>query len=234
MHQIPLKVALRDDATFASFLGTDQNAVTLASLQEQASGYQLICLHGPQGCGKSHLLQAACHERHAANGEAVYLPLEELEGYAPAEVLASLEHSPLVALDNLDAVAGHTDWEEALFNFLNRKMLLGEAVLVSLAVPPAQAGFALPDLVSRLGQGLTFALQAPSDEHKGRILAWRAGLRGMALEESVASYILTHYSRDIGELMDLLERIDQYSLRYKRRVTLPLVREVIQGAEGER
>ena len=66
--QLPLELRLRDDATLANFLPLPDTAPLLAALREQPSpaGEKLIYLYGPAGSGKSHLLQACCHEQGSA------------------------------------------------------------------------------------------------------------------------------------------------------------------------
>ena len=83
--QLPLNIQLRDEATFDSFLCDGSSAALLHKLKEQLhpEGEPCIFIHGPEGSGKSHLLQAACH---FAESSAVYLPLAELVAQEPAEM----------------------------------------------------------------------------------------------------------------------------------------------------
>ncbi|MGA9421034.1 MAG: DnaA regulatory inactivator Hda, partial [Rhodanobacteraceae bacterium] len=48
-------------------------------------------------------------------------------------------------------------------------------------------------------------------------------------DEAVLDWLFTHRSRDLGELTTLLERIDRAALAAKRRVTVPFLRELLQG-----
>jgi DnaA family protein len=224
MQQLPLSISLRDDATFDNFLILRGNGLTLQALQQidVDGAYSLAYLCGPGASGRSHLLQAVCHQ----HSQSVYLPLTELAAYRPSEVFATLERQALVCLDDVDAVAGIAPWEEALFHFINRKMLCGGALLVA-AGQTAPGVFALPDLVSRLQQGLVLRLAAADDDDKTRVFIWRAGLRGMHLSEDVGAFVLRHYSRDLSQLMALLDQLDAQSLKQKRRITIPFVRQVI-------
>lgn len=231
MQQLPLSIALRDDTTFANFLELPGNSLALQALQhiDSAGAYSLTYLAGAPATGRSHLLQAVCHEQP----QSVYLPLAELVQYAAADVFADLEHQRLVCLDDIDAVAGQGAWEEALFHFLNRKMQAGGAVLVSAGQQPGGI-FSLPDLVSRLQQGLPLRLALSEDIDKAQIFAWRGRLRGMQIASEVSTFVLRHYSRDLRQLMALLDRLDALSLEQKRRVTIPFVREVIAASPAGR
>lgn len=59
----------------------------------------------------------------------------------------------------------------------------------------------------------------------------RARARGIELDDSVLDWLFARYARDLGALLDLLDRLDQASLAAQRRVTIPFLREVLR-AEG--
>lgn len=224
MRQLPLSISLRDDATFDNYLEAPADALAVDILRclAPSAEYALLYLCGDAGSGRSHLLQAVCHQQP----ESVYLPVSQLLESSPAEVFDDLHHQPLVCLDDIDSIAGNGAWEEAVFHFLNRKMAVGGAVLVS-ARQQGKGIFKLPDLVSRLSQGLLLRLQSPDDEQRAQLFAWRGERRGIHIPEDVAAYVLRHFSRDSHQLQQLLERLDTRSLAQQRRITIPFVRDVI-------
>lgn len=230
MQQLPLPFSPRDDATFDSFLATDATRLVVQTLRYPAdsTGYSLSYLHGPLGSGRSHLLQALCHYYHQRGERAQYLPLARLCDSPAQQVMARLESHAVVCIDDLDCVAGRPDWEVELFNFFNRKLLLAGTVAVAAPRPPERVGFQMPDLVSRLQQGLVLALPEPDDDHKARVLVWRARQRGIVISPRVAQFVLTHSGRDLYGLMRLLDDIDAVSLLQQRRVTVPFMRELLQ------
>ncbi len=60
------------------------------------------------------------------------------------------------------------------------------------------------------------------------LLQQAAAQRGLALGEGVTDYVLTRFSRDMGSLMRLLERLDRYSLQTRRAVTIPLIKAMLE------
>lgn len=225
--QLPLHISLRDSATFANFLPAD-NAQVLLQLVEAASlkGEAFIYLWGAPGTGKTHLLQAVCHAMSRNNATGVYLPLAH-EGIRP-EMLDGLESMPLIAIDDLQAVAGNRDWETALFNLYNRVRDGGEGRLIVTGTANPQAlGLTLPDLESRLLWGLVFQLQSLDDEQLGGALQLRAKGRGMDMPDDVAAYILKRCPRDMHALFELLEKLDHESLVAQRKLTIPFVKQFI-------
>ncbi|SER60823.1 regulatory inactivation of DnaA Hda protein [Azotobacter beijerinckii] len=228
--QLPLGVRLRDDATFANYYpGANAGALGYVErLCEPDAGWteSLIYLWGGEGVGRSHLLQAACIRFEQRRELAIYLPLAELADYGPA-LLDNLEQSELVCLDDLEAIAGRADWEEAMFHLFNRLRDAGRRLLLSAAMPPRELPVKLPDLKSRLTLALVFQLQGLSDEDKLRALQLRASRRGLHLTDEVGRFILTRGSRSMAALFELLDKLDQASLQAQRKLTIPFLKETL-------
>lgn len=223
-QQIPLRIGLRDSATFANF-HPGPNAAVVHALQLAHEPF--IYLGGPLGCGRSHLLQAACHAVSEAGGLAAYLPLEECMAMSP-QMLEGMEQMALLALDDVERLAGNREWEQALFHLYNRMRDAGHRMIVAGNAAPAALGITLPDLLSRLGWGPVYQLQTLNDSEKAAALRMRARQRGMDLSGEVADYLLHHASRDMHDLFALLERLDEGSLAAQRKLTIPFVRTFIR------
>ena len=225
--QLPLGLALKDSARFESFF-TGQNQEAVQSLQSAAAGRgeTLIYIAGPAGTGKTHLLQAACHLAAEHQRTTGYLPLQELLNLS-VEIFQGLEQLDLVCLDDAQAVAGQDEWERGLFDLFNRLRDSGSTLLVAAAQRPDLAGFELPDLVSRLGWGVTYALKPLADDEVLAALAYRALGRGLELPEETASFLLKRIPRDLPSVFDLLDRLDEASMIEQRRLTIPFVKSVL-------
>jgi DnaA family protein len=225
-QQLPLPVQLRDDATFDNFLPMAGTRALTAALRAQAagSGEAIIYIYGPAGVGKSHLLQASCH---LAGSGTLYLPLGELAGCGPEEVVQGIESLDLVCLDDVDRVLGRPDWELALFNLCNRARQRGCALLVAGNAAPRALALDLPDLRSRLAWGIVYQLAQAADEEKIGILQFRAQRRGLALSREVCSYVVSRAARDMEALLALLDTLDHASLVERRALSIPFVREVL-------
>jgi DnaA family protein len=221
--QLALEVQLRDDATLENYLPAEQLQPLLKALQRQLTpaGEPIIYVCGAAGCGKSHLLQAACH---LAGESALYLPLRELAQYAPVEVLGGVETLDLVCLDDIESVLGNEDWELALFNLFNRARQWGCRLLLAGDGPPRVQTVTMPDLRSRLSWGVVFQLPLPDDEALSAILSFRAARRGLSLPDEVASYIVHRAPRSLERLLELLDQLDRASLEEKRALSIPFVK----------
>lgn len=231
-RQMALQISLEDSATFENFFVIASNKQVVDYLVADSSSRldQFVFLWGAEGAGCSHLLQAVCHNFDARQAACFYLPLQQFRDYSP-EIFEGLESFPLVCLDHLHAIAGHRDWELGLFSLFNRLRDSGTRLLVAARCSPRELQVALPDLLSRLQSGIVFQVQGLHDEDKRKALQLRATLRGIALSDEVISYVLQRNDRSMQALFELLERLDHYSLQSQRRITVPLLRELMDMPE---
>ena len=200
----------------------------------ESSQEQFFYLWGSSGSGVSHLLQAVQHQlldqQTGLKGAAPsiqYLPLAELLAYPAADVCAGLEQLDMVVIDNIEALAGNSEWELALFALYNRLRDNNKRLLVGAAMSPRQLPIQLADLQSRLQWGTVYQLSALSDQEKSQALAMRAQALGLDLGVEVIQFIMTHTDRNIHQLIAILARVDNASLAEKRRITIPFVKQVL-------
>jgi DnaA family protein len=147
------------------------------------------------------------------------------------EVLEGYENRQLICLDDIHALAGQSDAELAVFHFFNRCKASGARLVFSGNSMPAALGIRLPDLVSRLEQGIRFPLEGLDDAGKRQVLLQRAKQRGLELDDAALDYLFTRVSRDLHALSSLLDRLDRASLSAQRRLTVPFIRSVLSPGD---
>ena len=227
VKQLPLSMWLREGANFDNYFAS-HNRPLLASLNN--SDEQFVFLWGTESVGKTHLLQAACHQAAKQQRTVCYLPAEEIINQ-PVQMLEGLEQLNLVCLDNVNLMAQSAEWEEALFDLINRMRESGNSLLLTASASPEALDIKLPDLRSRLAWGPVFQLQALADDDKREALRIRAGQRGLELPDNVAEYLIRHYPRDLFGLFERLELLDTAAMAMQRRLTVPFVKSVLDAAE---
>ncbi|MFP5344319.1 MAG: DnaA regulatory inactivator Hda [Gammaproteobacteria bacterium] len=225
MIQLPLQVTLNDNASFANFVA-GENGEALAAVQGDTQ--RVIYLWGTSASGKTHLLQASCRKAAEQGLQAAYLPLAQMSELSTT-VLDDLEQLALICLDDVQAVAGHAEWERALFHLYNRVRDSGARLLVAADTAPAALPITLPDLASRLSWGLVLQLRPLQDAGKLTALQQRARNRGIELPDEVGRFLLARFTRDLPGLLEFLQRLDLASLAAQRKLTIPLVRQLINN-----
>ncbi len=223
--QLTLSVSPRDEATFDNYVTDNHALVHDLKTIAQGAGEHSLFLFGPPGTGKTHLLEATYMAAYHASRQAHFLPLQQLS--LDPSCLEELEYADLVCLDNIHCVLQQRVWEEALFHFFNRAKSLGCRMVFSANAPLQSLGCLLPDLQSRLAWGLIYGVKSPTDDERRTILQRRAQKRGLRLSDAVVNYLMHHYSRNIGELLAALDKLDRASLMLKQGITIGLVKAVL-------
>jgi DnaA family protein len=229
MQQLPLGWRWPAQQRFDTFhVGENRAEVALLRAAACEDGQAWVFVSGVAGCGKTHLLIAACNAAESVERRAQYVPLRTLAGERAA-IVRGLGGCELLALDDVDALAGDREAEHALFDLYNRCRAEGASLLFSAANVAPQVGFTLPDLVSRLSMCTQAPLKALDDAQRREVLRERAEARGFTLDDAVLDFLFNRYARDLGSLTTLLDRIDRESLAAKRRVTVPFLRGLLGG-----
>ena len=161
------------------------------------------------------------------NKLASYIPLKQHVLLVP-EILQGLDNYDLVCLDDIDAIAGHRDWEEAIFDLFNRLTEKNVSkLLITACAPPKQIPFILPDLASRLTWGQVYQLKELSDEDKLKALQLRAQLSGFELSTEVGLFLLKRVNRDMRTLFSLMEKFEVATLAQQRKLTIPFIKNIL-------
>jgi DnaA family protein len=227
-RQLPLALALQHAPGLDDFVvGRNQRVIDALRRSLDGSGERIIYLFGPVGCGRSHLLLGQCAAARQRGLHCAYVPLAERTQLAP-EMLEGLETLGLVAVDDVEAIAGDRAWEEALFALYNRCRDRGTGLLFSADRGPAALPLALPDLRSRLAWGLTLPIEPLDDPGRLTLLQSLTARRALRMPDDVARYLLERGPRDPRGMLQMVERLDRASLAERRRLTIPFVRDTLR------
>ena len=218
----------RRDSRFEDFVVGPNKAVVEALKHMPDEPGSHVFLHGGEGSGKTHLLNALCHETRERGGRAFYLALKRLPKDAIAS-LQGLEKLDLVCVDDLHVIAGDEAWEEALFHCFNRIREANGRLLISSRNQLSALDIGLPDLASRLAWGLRLPLIPLEDHDKLKVISMHSDALGFSLSEEVQQYLLKHHERSMAALIQTVENLHQAALVTKRRITVPLAREVLKA-----
>lgn len=224
--QLTLDLKLKDSFTFDNFI-TGENPLLIQLLQSQRDeAEKQVYIWGAHNAGKTHLLQAVCQYQSQQGQNVSYLPLELMVDYSP-DVFQGQEAMDLCCIDNVQLLHDKPDWQEALFDLINRMREKNGRLIITACQPPHEINLDLKDLISRLQWGPVFRLLELNDAGKRQALQQRAQARGFDLADNVASYLLNNYNRDMADLFEMLETLDNAQLQQHRRLTIPFVKSVL-------
>jgi chromosomal replication initiation ATPase DnaA len=174
-----------------------------------------LVLHGPPGCGKTHLVHLW---RERASGAAVGGNRLD-EGMLAALIEAS---PPGIAVDDAD----HAD-ERTLLHLYNCCRERRRSLLLTAEYPPGAWTIGLDDLRSRLRAAAAVGIAPPDDALLGAVLVKHFADRQLRVTPEVIAYLVSRLERSFAAAADIAARLDAAGLAGGRAVTVPLARRVL-------
>ncbi len=224
MSQLILPFKSDDGYTFANYV-VGANGDLIDRLLEWRGEPTAFWLWGVADAGKSHLVRAACHWHVDRGAKAAYAPLASMP--QDPEPLGGLSRQYLVVLDDVQCWLGHFGLECALLELYEDLSADGHRLVVVANRPPAQCEFSLKDLGSRLRAASVHEVVELDDHGKGLVIAGRARRRGLEITPEVVDFWLARSERGLSSLIKDLERIDRAAWSEQRRLTIPLLKQVL-------
>lgn len=225
MLQLPLDIQLDGSARLDNFYpGANQQIwQKLSNLNESSDDF--LYIWGGQNVGKSHLAQAICRKYSENNLIAAYFPLDN-KALLP-EVLEGLEFANIVCLDSLQSVQNDSDWQKSLFNLFNNLKNNHRQFIIFAENSPNNLSLQLADLQSRFNSMEVYKLEALSDQQKIGFVIANSEHRGLEIGLEVAQFILLRSSREVADLIKIIDLLDAQSIALQRKVTIPFVKKVL-------
>jgi DnaA family protein len=211
MRQLLLDITQAPEPSFDNFV-PGRNAEALDALRAAAAGgtpERVIYLWGETGSGRSHLARAFAAARPGAR----LVPGGRYDG----------DEAQALVIDDVERL--DEPRQVALFNAFNERV--HALIVVTAGAAPKDVALRR-DLATRLATGLTYRVLALTDDEKREALLAHARVRGFALSDEVASYLLTHARRDMPSLIRALDALDRHSVETGRPITVPLLKAALQ------
>ncbi|MEO7762051.1 MAG: chromosomal replication initiator protein DnaA [Casimicrobiaceae bacterium] len=234
--------SLNPDFTFNSFVTGKANQLARAAGM-QVSGnpgaaYNPLLVYGGVGLGKTHLIQAIGNEiRRIDPGAKVrYI---HAENYV-SDVVRAYQHKSfdefkryyrsldLLLVDDIQFFNGKSRTQEEFFYLFNTLVEAKKQVIITCDTYPKELTGIDERLISRLGWGLTVALEPPEPEMRVAILLEKAKAVGQVLDENVAFFVAKHIRSNVRELEGALKRILAYASFHNAEITLPVAKEALK------
>lgn len=216
--QLGLGLVLPPSLAEADFLEAAENAEALAWLRRWPDwpGNALL-LHGPPGCGKTHL----AHVWAARAGARIVVGA----GVTVAGV-ADLAAAAL-AVDDADGIVDPA----ALLHLVNLQRERGYSLLLTASHSAARWPGDLADLTSRLRAMPAAELREPGDDLLAAVMLKLFADRQLPVAAEVIAYLLPRIERSFAAARQWVARIDAAAIAAQRPITLALVRQVLEDAD---
>ena len=180
-----------------------------------------LCIFGPSGCGKSHLAEVL-----RSKTDAKILGIDQLSGpYDPPPART-------VIIEDVDrALTSHH--EQGLFHLYNDLKEQGGSLLLNAVTPPSRWTIELADLRSRMAAANVVEITPPDDALIAAVLVKLFQDRQLRVSGDVITYAVPRMERSFSAARQLVDVTDRIALSEKKRITVPLIKRVLNMSENE-
>ncbi|MFW2177359.1 MULTISPECIES: DnaA ATPase domain-containing protein [unclassified Moraxella] len=206
-QQLSLDLHIKQDASISDFAGPGWESIIDVVRQMHVGLLQQLYLYGEQDTGKSHLLSAISESFREIGQSVIYLSLRELIDADPM-VVSGLETMQVIALDDIEALQGRVNWQEAIFHLINLAHEHQSTLIFASRLPVNQLDFELKDLMSRLAKSPTY--QLPSGQNRlDRQLILEAVLkrRNWHFDSRITEHLLNEGPYRVGAMLAVINHL---------------------------
>ena len=187
-----------------------------------------IFLYGLKKTGKTYLLQSLCNHYFSEGKTSLLIPLKEAKDLG-SQITESLENLDLICIDDVDLIVGDNLWEVSIFNLINNCLLTNCRLVFCSSLNPSSINFDLKDLTSRIKKINHIEIFPVKATNLSKAIKFIANSRSINLDKREIDYLITYSERSIANLINIIEKLDDLSMELKRKITIPLIKEVIQA-----
>ena len=221
MNQLIFDFAERGYPGFDKFLGTEN--AELVYVQHKHDPF--IYVWGEEGAGKSHLLRAWVAQALDAGKKAVYIDA------AATPLTEAAFEAEYLAIDQIEKLGNEE--QALLFAVFNRFRNSGKGFLLLSSEHTPQQLVIREDLRTRMAYCLVYEVKPLTDQEKIDALVSMAAARQVTIDPEIFEYLLNHWRRDMDSLMQMLDTLDNYAVTMGKRITLPLLRQLLKQQETQ-
>lgn len=228
--------------TFDNFVEGKSNELARAAAWRVAHNpgrdYNPLLLYGGTGLGKTHLMHACGNLMHRLNPRrrVLYLRSEQffnammkaLADKAMDQFKRQFHTVDALLIDDIQFFAGKERTQEEFFHTFNALFDSKQQIVLTCDRYPKEYDNLEPRLKSRLGWGLSVAIEPPDFETRAAILMSKARARGIALPEEVAYLIARRIRSNVRDLEGALNTLAARAAFLSRPITVEFAQETLR------
>ena len=214
--QIPFDIPVRIAFEAEDYLVTNSNEAAVNWIDRWPGWNNTHCtiLYGTTGCGKTHLSHVWQHKSGAVVVELEKVMLDTI--------------STNLIIEDVDVILEDHGMQERLFHLYNRQKENGNALMLTAKEHPKHWQIDLPDLKSRMLASMAIEIGQPDDDLLAAVIIKQFMDRQINIPLEVVNYLIPRLERSFEAARDIVARIDNLALARKRKITIPLVRDLLE------
>ncbi len=229
--------------TFDNFVEGRSNQLARAAAWHAAQKpgertHNPLLLYGSTGLGKTHLMFAAGNEMRRLNPAMRVLYLRSNEFYnaffralqerTADQFKRQFQKIDALLIDDIQFFAGKDRTQEEFFHTFNVLFDGKQQIIMTCDRYPREVDGLEPRLKSRLGWGLSVAIDPPDFETRAQIVLSKAHENGMAIPEEVAQLIAKKMRSNVRDLEGAIKTLAAQAGFLGKPVTLDFAQEALR------
>ena len=213
-------------------------AAAMQVAQNPGKDYNPLLLYGGTGLGKTHLMIAAGNLMRANNPgmKVLYLRSEQffsammkcLQEKTMDQFKRQFQQVDALLIDDIQFFAGKNTTQEEFFHTFNALFDGKQQIILSCDRYPREVDNLEPRLKSRLGWGLSVAIEPPDFETRAAILMAKAAERGVPLPDDVAFQIAKKMRSNVRDLEGALNTLAARANLFGKTITIEFAQETLR------
>ncbi len=213
-------------------------AAAMQVAQNPGKDYNPLLLYGGTGLGKTHLMIAAGNLMRANNPgmKVLYLRSEQffsammkcLQEKTMDQFKRQFQQVDALLIDDIQFFAGKNTTQEEFFHTFNALFDGKQQIILSCDRYPREVDNLEPRLKSRLGWGLSVAIEPPDFETRAAILMAKAAERGVPLPDDVAFQIAKKMRSNVRDLEGALNTLAARANLFGKTITMEFAQETLR------
>ena len=228
--------------TFETFVEGKSNqlgkAAAMQVAQNPGRAYNPLLLYGGTGLGKTHLMHAAGNLmcQHKPGTKVLYLRSEQFVS-AMIEALRAKNMDAFkrrfrsvdaLLIDDIQFFAGKDTTQEEFFHTFNALFEGKQQIILTCDRYPKEVDKLEPRLKSRLGWGLSVAIEPPDFETRAAILLSKAHDKGVDVPEDVAMLLARRIRSNVRDLEGALNTLAARANFFGRAISADFAQETLR------
>ena len=219
------------------------HAAAWAVANNPAKSYNPLFLHGGSGLGKTHLIYAICGRirQNHPDYNLLYIKGEEfanelilaIRNGTTAEFKEKYRQADLLAVDDIQFIAGKESTQEEFFHTFNSLYECGKQIILTSDRPPKEIKTLEDRLRTRFEWGLLVDVQPPDFETRMAIISRKADSLGLKIPEDVAAFIAGKLKDNVRQLEGVVKRLEAHANLTGAPITILLAENAIQDIMTE-
>jgi len=205
-----------------------QRVLECVSAQNSRRTINPVFVHGPAGCGKTHLVNelVSLLGQQRPDTVAYVQPAREVELADREEDEPGWKRADLVVFEDVQHLSERT--AESFVGVVDRCLHRQQQLVLTATEGPAQLTRLPARLTSRLGQGLVVAIAPPGPDSRREFLRHRVRQRRLSMEPAILDWLAEHLPGSLRQLEGAFHRLDALAAGLGRTPTLADVQDAFQ------